>query len=305
MNPHKVILAGGTGFLGQVLIDHWKNPFTELIVLSRQPRPSHNNVRYVEWDGKTIGPWAAELEGADAVINLAGRSVDCRYTEANRRAILTSRTDSTAVLGKAIWQCSSPPRCWINAASATIYRHAMDRPMDEETGEMENDFSVQVCKSWEQTFWSATVPPSVRRICLRVAIVLGRGGGVLPVLQRLAQVGLGGTMGGGNQYVSWLHERDFARIIDYALTNEHLTGTFNASAPGPVRNRDFMRVLRNACGVWFGLPATAWMLEIGAFFLQTETELILKSRNVVPKKLLEAGFEFEFPTVEKALDSLA
>ena len=306
MNARKIILAGGTGFIGQVLINHWKDKPIDLVVLTRKPPASYDRVRYVAWDGETPGDWISELDKADVLINLAGKSVDCRYTKRNKQLIMSSRINSTEVLGEAMRQVKHPPRLWINSASATIYRHAPDQPMNEATGEIGNDrqafrFSVQVCQAWEQTFWKADVPDTVRKVALRMAIVLGREGGVWEVLKRLTQFGLGGTMGRGDQFMSWLHERDLGRMIDFIIENDLLTGTYNGSAPNPIRNRDFMTLLRQTLGSRLGLPATEWMLEIGAVFLRTETELVLKSRNVVPQKLLEAGFQFEFPSAEDAI----
>ncbi len=309
MKPQKIILAGGSGFIGQALINHWKYESVEVVVLSRKAYAPHDRVRYVVWDGETPGAWVTELDGADVLINLAGKSVDCRYTEQNKRLILSSRINSTTVLGQAIRQAKNPPRLWINSASATIYRHAPDRQMDELTGDLEDNrpshqFSIAVCKAWEHAFWMADTPDSVRKVALRMAIVLGREGGVLPVLKRLTRLGLGGTMGRGDQFMSWLHEHDLTRMIDFIIENDRIAGTYNGSAPNPICNRDFMVLIRKALGVPIGLPATEWMLEIGAFFLRTETELVLKSRNVVPKKLLDSGFQFNFPHAEDAVRDL-
>lgn len=309
MNAHKIILAGGTGFIGQVLIDYWRNAPVEVVVLSRRPYAPHGRVRYVVWDGEAPGEWIGELDGADVLINLAGKSVDCRYTERNKQLIIDSRINSTNVLGEAIRRATTPPRLWINSASATIYRHAPDRQMDEATGDIENglpahQFSVEVCKAWEQSFWAADVPDTVRKVALRMAIVLGREGGVWPVLKRLVRFGLGGTMGKGDQFMSWLHERDLSRMIDFIIENDLIAGTYNGSAPNPIRNRDFMALLRRTLGVRIGLSAAEWMLEIGAVFLRTETELVLKSRNVIPRKLLDRGFQFDFSRAEDAITDL-
>ncbi|CAN5556001.1 TIGR01777 family oxidoreductase [soil metagenome] len=309
MKPHKIILAGGSGFIGQLLIEHWKNAPVDIVVFSRKPCTSHDRVRYVVWDGETLGEWANELDGADVLINLSGKSVDCRYTKRNKQLIMRSRINSTSILGEAIRQAAIPPRLWINSASATIYRHALDRQMDEETGDTKTDrpahqFSVQVCKTWEQTFWGADVPVTVRKVVLRMAIVLGQEGGALPLLKRLIHVGLGGKMGRGDQFMSWLHERDLSRIFDFIIQNDTIAGTYNASAPNPIRNHEFMALLRRSLGVPIGLPATEWMLTIGAFFLRTETELVLKSRNVVPRKLLDAGFTFDFSNAKDAIAAL-
>lgn len=309
MIPQQVILAGGSGFIGQLLIAHWQNELIDIVVLSRKHYPDHGRVRYVVWDGETLGEWVRELEQADVLINLAGKSVDCRYTKRNKELIVSSRINATTVLGEAIQQLKNPPSLWINSASATIYRHATDRQMDEYTGDITNgqpahQFSVDVCKAWEQAFWTAEVPHSVRKVVLRMAIVLGKEGGVLPVLKRLIRIGLGGTMGQGNQFMSWLHERDLGRIFSFIIQNNTIAGTYNASAPNPVRNHAFMALVRQALAVPYGLRATEWMLTIGAVLLRTETELLLKSRNVVPRKLLNAGFSFDFPNAKEAISDL-
>lgn len=308
MSPQKIILAGGTGFLGNILIRHWQRLPIEIIVLSRTPQTAQPNVRYVEWDGRTKGSWINDLNGADVIINLAGRSVDCRYNKRNRQAIVSSRIDSTTVLGEAIQTISQPPKLWINLASATIYRHTIDRVMDEETGiigeEIEDyQFSVDVCKRWEATFWQ-TNAGATRKVALRTGIVLGKQGGVFPVFRRLAQLGLGGKMGSGQQFISWLHEHDFARIIDFIIGNDSLSGAYNATAPNPTRNSTFMSLLRKALHIPVGIPATEWMITIGAFLLRTEPELILKSRNVRPANLAQAGFQFQYPILEQAICEL-
>lgn len=310
MKVRKIIIAGGTGFIGQLLIDYWQYDPIDLVILTRKPQISHEHIRYVVWDGETLGEWVSEFDGADILINLAGKSVDCRYTERNKRLIMGSRVNSTRILGEAIRQCPTPPRLWINSASATIYRHATDRQMDEYSGETDHDrweflFSEQVCKAWERAFWEAPTPTSVRKVALRMAIVLGRRGGVWPVLKRLAYLGLGGPMGRGDQFISWLHERDLIHIIDFIIDNQAIAGTYNGSSPNPVRNRDFMALLRQTLRIPIGLPAYEWMLKIGAILLRTEPELVLKSRNVVSLKLLEAGFQFEFPDLEMAIAQLA
>jgi uncharacterized protein (TIGR01777 family) len=300
----KIILAGGTGFIGQLLINHWQNQAVDIVVLSRKPCPDHDRVRYVAWDGETFGAWTTELNGADVLINLSGKSVDCRYTEENKRLILESRTQSTTVLGEAIERAANPPGLWINLASATVYRHSLDLTMDESTGETGSPqpsyrFSEQVCQAWEQALWDASTPHT-RKVALRTSLVLGREGGVFPVLRRLVRLGMG-----GQQFVSWIHATDFVRIIDFIIATNAVSGVVNATVPNPIRNDDFMTLLRQALHAPVGLPATAWMLEIGAVLLRTETELVLKSRNVVPTKLLDAGFQFDFPTADKAVSALA
>jgi uncharacterized protein (TIGR01777 family) len=262
-------------------------------------------VLYCRWDGATVGDWAKYFEGAAAVINLAGRSVNCRYNERNKREIYDSRLHSTRVIGEAIAACVKPPAVWINSSSATIYRHALDRDMDEESGEIGTGFSVDVCRQWERVLDEAAAPHT-RKVALRAAMVCGRQkGGVMDALRALTTKGLGGTAGKGNQYVSWIHEEDFARAIAWILECEALSGPVNCSAPHPLPNAEFMRLLRCAFHRPIGLPAAAWMLEIGAVVLRTETELLLKSRRVVPRKLLESGFSFHYPHWREAVQEIA
>jgi hypothetical protein len=229
--------------------------------------------------------------------------VDCRYTAENKKEIIDSRVKSTKVLALAIGLASQPPKLWINSASATIHRHAEDKPMDDDNKEFGEGFSVDVCKQWEAAFEQCSTP-STRKIVLRISMVLGRDAGVLPVMLKLARKGLGGTMGSGNQYMSWIHERDFAGIIAACIEQDDLEGKFNCSAPEPIPNREFMALIRKAAGVSFGLPAAAWMLEIGAFLMRTETELVLKSRRVVPSRLIQKGYSFQFKQAAEALADL-
>lgn len=299
-----ILIAGGGGFLGQVLDRHFSSQGHSVVILTRGRKapavwsPSEN------WDGRTLGPWAALLEDTDVLINLSGRSVDCRYTRANRRDIFSSRLESTRVLGEAVAACARPPRLWINASSATIYRDAEDRAMDETTGELGSGFSVEVCRQWEKVFFSAPIPPSVRRVALRTSIVLGRDGGAMVPLRALARLGMGGRQGSGRQYVSWLHEADFAGIVEHVIANEDLSGAINATAPAPLPNRDFMGALRTVCKVPLGLPTPGWLLAIGAVIIRTETELVLKSRRVVPARLLASGYRFQYSEVHSALSAL-
>ncbi len=301
METNKIVIAAGTGFLGRAIMDRF--PDYEFVILCRTPKKDSARVKYVQWDGKTTGTWTKELENAEAVINLTGRSVDCRYNEENKKEILESRTHSTRIIGKAIQTCSSPPKLWINAGSATIYRHALDRPMDEETGELGEGFSVDVCKQWEAAF-NEMETPKTRKVILRISMVLGKSAGVMPVLMKLVRFGLGGTQGKGNQYMSWIHESDFVNIVKWIMDHPELSGAYNCSAPNPIPNANFMQKLRKACKMPFGLPAKEWMLEIGAVIIKTETELILKSRRVVPTKLLKSGFQFQFPEADAAIDEI-
>jgi uncharacterized protein (TIGR01777 family) len=304
----RVILAGGSGFLGTALARKFTADGHNVIVLTRSPKSRSDDAKEVAWDAKTPGDWAALVNGADVVINLTGKSVDCRYTEKNRRAIIESRVNSTRAIGEAIARCAKPPRVWLNASSATFYKHTFDQPMDEngQTGaalKANDEFSIEVIRQWEGALNEAPTPHT-RKLALRITMVFGPDGGVFPVLRRLARFGLGGKMGTGRQYVSWIHVEDFCRAIDWLIAREDVSGPVNLAAPNPLTNAEMMRAVRNACGAPFGLPAAEWMLEIGAFFLRTETELILKSRRVVPGKLLASGFQFHFSNLENALRDL-
>ena len=316
MKNKKIILAGGTGFIGQALAARWGKD-NQVIILSRQSAGAQNNsykrkllspaegyhITYWHWDGRSVEKhWANALEGADLVINLAGRSVNCRYTPRNKQEIFDSRTDATRAIGQAIREAVVPPKLWINAASATIYRHAQDRPQDEYTGEYQDDFSVLVCKRWEKTFEEQRTP-FTRKVALRIAITLGEGGVIIPYL-RLLKLGLGGRQGSGRQMYSWVHIEDLGGAAEWFLDHPELEGVYNVAAPGPVTNAYFMSALRRLTGHRLGLPAPAWLLKIGAAVIGTETELVLKSRWVVPTKLQETGFVFKYAQVDAALRSI-
>ncbi|UOQ78274.1 TIGR01777 family oxidoreductase [Hymenobacter sp. 5516J-16] len=301
MNQPRLILAGGTGFLGNHLARYFRQLGYEVLTLTRRVQ------RFGEtaWDGRTLGSWAAKLEGAAAVINLVGRSVDCRYNAVNKYAITRSRTESTRALGEAIARCQNPPAVWLNSSSATIYAHTTDeQPANSEaTGKLGRDFSEMVAQQWEAELWLAP-PPRTRRLALRTAIVLGADGGALPVMARLARFGLCTPQGSGQQWMSWLHITDFCRAVEFLLARPALEGTFNLCAPQPLPNHEFNAVLAAHYQPRWRLPQPRWLLEIGAFLLRTETELLLKSRKVVPQRLLEAGFQFRYPSCPTALADL-
>lgn len=295
MKARQILIAGGDGFLGRLLTTHFLARGDRVTILSRQPQPDRRpRLRTVAWDGETLDRWVAELDGTNALINLSGRSVNCRYNSANRRQILESRLRSTRALALALQRCVRPPSVWINSSSATIYRHALDRPMDEATGEFGDGFSVDVCRQWEAALREAPTPRT-RKVALRSAIVFGSGaGGAFAAFYRLVRLGLGGTMGPGTQFVSWIHADDFSRSVEWLMGCEDLDGAVNAAAPHPLPNAEFMRQLRRAAGLPFGLPAPAWCLEFGALLLRTETELLLKSRRVIPGRLIDSGFTFQY-----------
>jgi uncharacterized protein (TIGR01777 family) len=307
----KILIAGGSGQVGAILARSFHQRGHAVTVLTRTPRPAPWQT--LSWDGETLGPWIDALDHSDVLINLAGRSVNCRYNAANRKAIMDSRVLSTRILHAAIASIANPPRVWLNASTATIYRHALDRTMDELTGEFGGNepgapdtwnFSIEVAKAWEAAFFS-TPMPSTRMIALRSAMTFSPDhGGVFDVFLRLVRFGLGGTNLPGTQFVSWIHETDFIRAIDFLIERDDLSGPINLASPNPLPNRDFLRILREAWGTRFGLPATRWMLELGTFLLRTESELVLKSRRVVPTHLLNAGFTFTYPTWPEAAHDL-
>ncbi|MFD5226723.1 epimerase [Microbacterium sp. NPDC058342] len=308
----RVVIGGSTGFIGRHLQQRYLAQGREVVTISR----SHADLT---WDDRA-GIDAA-VDGAALVVGLAGKSVSCRYTPANRAEILRSRLDTTAALSGAIARASAPPPLWINSSTATIYRHAEDRPMTEADGEVGTGFSVDVARAWESALFAGE-HPTTRRVALRTAIVLGDGG-VLGPLRVLARLGLGGTQldgwwpvtrarraagtahlpgaRAGRQRFSWIHVDDVVGIIDFLEQHPSLEGPLNASTPNPVDNATFMAAVRRALGVRFGVPTPRWMLELGAIGIRTETELILKSRWVLPGKLLDAGYTFRHPDLDEAL----
>jgi len=352
MENKRIVIAGGTGFIGQAMARYFgKN--NHVVILSRKSVNGHNNrfgqvllkaadgynITYWRWDGKHVEKhWLDDVDGADIVINLAGRSVNCRYNERNKKEVLDSRIDATQAIGQAIRHSRKAPTLWINAASATIYRHAMDKPQEEEHGEisdlkkdnmpwslldrlrygckkawagyrygkdskqyqsLDKDFSVGICRSWEQAFMDEHTP-ATRKVALRAAITLGAGGVMVPYFN-LLKAGLGGYQGNGGQMYSWIHEEDLCRIVEWCAEHPEASGMYNCAAPNPVTNSVFMCTLRKATGHRFGLPAFSWMLELGAALIGTETELILKSRWVLPGRLLKAGFRFKYTHAEQAI----
>jgi uncharacterized protein (TIGR01777 family) len=303
MKYNKIVLAGGNGYLGRVLAEYYKNLSQEVIILSRKAGVDHENCRTILWDGRTESEWVDHIDNADLLINLCGKNVNCRYTDDNRAEIINSRIIPTRLLGKVISEMQDPPKLWINITSATIYRHAEDRPQDDETGEIGYGFSIDVCRRWEEAFFS-TNTPLTRKIALRMGIVLGRNDAAFPRLLNLVKCGLGGKQGDGQQYVSWVHEQDAAKCTEWLLQRDEFNGVINCTSPEPLKNAALMRTIRHAYGIPFGLPSPAWLLEIGAMLIGTETELILKSRWVLPKRLLDSGYTFLFPKAEHAVKDI-
>ncbi len=299
----KIVLAGGSGFIGRALAKRFLAQGDRVVILGRGKTGSAPQAEFLHWDGRTPGDWVKTLEGADLLINLAGKSVDGRYNEKNKKAILDSRVFPTLVLREAVQKAEKPPKLWINFSTATIYRHAEDRPMDDETGEIGSGFSVEVAKAWEKAFFDGATPRT-RKVALRAAIVVGEGGGVWSPLKTLVRWGLGGTQGNGRQMFSWIHEEDLFGIIRFVQSHGDITGTVNCSAPHPLPNRELMAAFRKVLHRPFGLPAPAWLLEIGAFLIRTETELLLKSRWVLSTRLEKAGYRFKHPGLPETLAGL-
>lgn len=297
-----IIITAANGFIGQSLVQYLKDNF-RVVALVRTPLPSTPDVTYYVWDGRTVGAWKHEFEGAFAVINLAGKSVNCRYNDANKAAIYSSRLESTHLIGKVIQACNIKPNVWLNAASATIYAHSLDKPNTEANGVIGTGFSVDVCQQWEAAF-NTYNDLGVRQIALRTAIVLGKKGGVMAPFKRLSRFGMGGKMGPGNQQFSWIHELDVCRAVEHLMLNEASSGVYNIAAPNPIRNTVFAETLRRKLHVPFGIPQPKWLLEFGARLIKTETELILKSRYVIPERLLQEGFVFQFPEIEGCLEDV-
>ena len=313
VRPLRVIIPGGEGHLGRILARHLSAKGHKLTTLTRNPCPTAHPWNTLQWDGQSPGAWTEALEDADVLINLSGRSVDCRYTPANRAEILRSRVDSTIALGRVMQSLKHPPRLWLNASTATIHRHTYDRPMNEFTGELGGQepeapptwrFSIDVARQWEQAFLGLPTPDT-RKIALRAAMVMSpEPGGIFAIILRMVRAGLGGAWGNGRQYMSWIHDVDFVRAIEFLIEHEEISGEVNLASPNPLPNNQFLTDLRDAWGIRLGLPSPAWMLALGALVLRTETELLLKSRRVVPAILQVHSFPFCFPVWSEAAQDL-
>jgi hypothetical protein len=305
----KVVIPGGTGQVGAILNRALSAEGHHVVVLTRSPRGE----RQVRWDGSTLGSWARQIDGSDVVINLAGRSVSCRYTDENLEAMMSSRVESARVVGEAIAGAARPPKVWLQMSTATIYAHRFDAANDEYGGLIGGGesgvpaywaYSVEIARNWEAAQEQAATPKT-RKVALRSAMVMSPDrGGVFDVLSWLARLGLGGSVAGGRQYVSWIHDQDFVRAVRFLIERDDLAGAVNLAAPGPLPQREFMRILRSAWRIPVGLPATTWMAKIGAFAIRSDTELLLKSRRVVPGRLVNAGFAFDYPDWQTAAADL-
>jgi len=294
----KIVIPGGSGHLGSLLTRAFRSKGHDVLILTRD-----RNHAGVLWDGRTLGPWATLLDGADAVVNLAGRSVDCRYTAHHRDEILRSRVDSTRVIGEAIATCASPPPVWLQASTATIYAHRFEGNNDEYNGILGGDepgvpeswrFSIEVAKAWEKACDDAPAP-ATRKVTMRTGMVMSAAaGGAFPALRRHVRMGLG-RVGDGQQFVSWIHERDFVRVVEWLIAHDAVQGVVNVVAPNPLTNAELLDAIRKCERIPVAIPPAKWMVEVGAWLLRSESELVLKSRRVVPRRLRELGFPFEFP----------
>lgn len=305
MKKRTIAILGANGFLGQVTARFFAEAGWNTIGFIRNTNVTTGCHQNIFWNSESPEKMAHHLEGTDAVVNLAGRSVDCRYNRPNKAEILRSRLDTTQALATAIARCQQPPKAWLNAASATIYEASYEAPQTEAKGTIGSGFSVSVCRAWENAFFESHLPHT-RKVALRTSLVLGHGrNSVYPSLAQLTRLGLGGTIGDGRQMVSWIHELDFARALAFLIENESLEGVVNLAAPAPLPNREFMRSLREQLGRTIGVPTPRWLLQVGTFLLRTEPELVLKSRYVFPEKLMNERFLFRFPFIDEAFGDLA
>lgn len=287
----KIVIAGGTGYLGKILTDYFKkDKNNQIYILTRTQKLDDDNVHYLTWDASSKGYWVKYLENTDVLINLTGKSVNCRYTPENKAEIYKSRLESTAVLCEVVQKLENPPKVFIQSSSATIYRHSEDKLMTEKEGETGIDFSMDVCKKWESVFHQFDFEKT-RKIITRTSIVLGNRGGAFPLMKKMTKLGLGGKQGNGKQFISWISEQDYIRSIEFLIPKA--SGVYNLCVPNPIKNKDFQKLLRQKLNVSLGIPSSKLMLKIGAKFIGTEPELLLKSRQVYPEKLLNEGFIFQ------------
>jgi uncharacterized protein (TIGR01777 family) len=299
----KVVLAGGSGFLGQALADHLKRRGYTAVILTRGSSADKNGITYVHWDGRTLDDsWVREIDGSYAIVNFTGKSVNCLYTKKNREEIIASRLDSVSILKEAVRKSSAPPQAFIQAGSLAIFGDTAD--VCDEDAAHGDGFSVSVCQQWEEAFFSETLPKT-RQVMLRIGFALGKGGGALGPLQMLARYGLGGPIGSGRQYISWLHMEDLNAMFMESIENEDYKGIFNATGTGPVTNKEFMRVLRKVMNKGWAPPAPATLVKLGAYMImRADPSLALTGRNCIPKKLLHQGFKFKYTNLEAALRDL-
>ena len=302
----KIVIAGGTGYLGQLIAASLHQDNWDVVLLSRSSNPGNKIGRSVYWDAKSLGDWTEELENAQVLLNLTGRSIDCRHNTANRKEILNSRIYSTRVLGEAVSIAQTPPSCWLNASSMALYGQLWGNASahTEESSLQSGGFLEDVTVAWEKEFlkWKRE---GVRQVALRISFVLGRTSGAFPLLRKLCQFGFGGRQGSGIQWMSWLHEDDWVGIVRFLIANKGIKGAFNLASPNPVRNKDFMKALRRECApLGMGFPAPAFGVKLGCLIMDSAPELALQSRKVISQKLTENNYSFKFAKMADAFSKL-
>ena len=302
LNTKRIVIAGGSGFIGGALAKEFTARGFEVVVLTRSPRQRADQVREVEWNGEHVGEWIAQLDGAEAVINLTGKTINCPHTPENLREIIDSRVKSVKAVAGAIFHVKVPPRVWAQASAVGYYGDTGNVPRDENSPAGKGALA-DICQQWEGAFATANVPQT-RKVTLRIGVVLGQNDGALPVLSKMTKFFLGGAAGNGRQYISWIHIQDLVAMFVTAVTNEKLSGTFNAVGPQPVTNAEFMRTLRRVLHRPWSPPAPAFAIKLGARLMKTEASLALVSQRCVPRKFQEAGFRFRFGEVSHALKEL-
>lgn len=298
----RIIIAGGSGFIGQSLVAPLLERGYDLVILTRSPQKSSSTVRQVGWNGRSLDDWAVEMDGAHAVINLTGKSVNCRPTAENHRVIIESRIHSVRAIGQAVRQAAHPPKVWIQASSLAYYGDAGEKICDEQTPPWD-DVTAGICVEWEKALAEAYTP-ATRKVALRIGFALGRGGGALGTLERIARWFLGGRVGTGRQYISWLHMDDLCGVVMQAMERDDFVGAYNLCAPNPVTNAQFMRQLRRALGRPWSPPAPAWAVRLAAVALRTDPALALTGRRCIPKRLLEQNHPFHFTDLAAAMENL-
>lgn len=302
MSNPRIIIAGGNGFIGRSLVPLLRENGYDLAILTRSPQSSQPPIRQIAWNGRSLDDWVAHIDGALAVINLAGKSVNCRPTAANHRQIIESRVHSVQVLGQAIRQAPHPPKVWVQASSLAYYGDSGDRLCDEQTPPGQ-DATADICIQWENALANAFTP-ATRKVILRIGFALARGGGALGTLEKITRLFLGGSVGGGRQYISWLHMDDLCRVILQSIKHDDMIGPYNLCAPNPATNRQLMRQLRRALHRPWSPPAPAWAVRLASIPMRTDPSLALTGRRCIPKRLLEQNFQFRFTDLADALKNL-